>query len=80
MLYRACLCYTSASIAQYIVDSLIPSVLDPHYSNIVRCYVNKSPPSISTWDQSYADDKGTDFIISRLKVDTLGKGGDTPGA
>ena len=70
MLYGTCPCYTSTTIVRYIAESLIPSVLDPHYSNIVRCYVNKSPPSISTWDQSYADDKGTDFIISRLKVDT----------
>jgi len=69
MLYGTCLCYTSVSIAQYIAESLIPSVLDPHNSNIFRCYVNKPLPSASIWDQAYADEKDTNFIIYCLEID-----------
>ena len=47
MLYESCPCYTSVSIDRHISELLTPSVFDLHYSNIVRCYLNKPLLSVS---------------------------------
>ena len=70
MLYEMCSCYISASIDHYIAELLRPSVLDPHYSNVVYYYINKPLFSEAAWYQAYADDEGTNFIMFRLMVDT----------
>ena len=74
MLYETYPCYTTISIVQYIAESLIHSVLDPHYSNVVRWYGIKPLPSVFAYDQAYANNKDTNFIISHLEINTpLGK-------
>ena len=74
MLYETYPCYTTISIVQYIAESLIHSVLDPHYSNVVRWYGIKPLPSVFAYDQAYANNKDNNFIISHLEINTpLGK-------
>ena len=70
MLYGTYPRYTSLSIATFIAESLVPHIIDPHYSNVVRYYVSEPLPSATAWDQAYVDDKDTNFIIVRLQVFT----------
>ena len=70
MLYGTYPRYTSLSIATFIAESLVPHIIDPHYSNVVRYYVSKPLPSTTAWAQVYADDKDSNFIIACLQVST----------
>ena len=70
MLYGSCPHYTSVSVSTFVAESLVPHIVNPHYSNVVRCHVIKPLPTVTEWSQAYADDKETNFIIARLKVTT----------
>ena len=67
MLYRTCPIYASVSVAMFITESLVPHIIYPYYSNVVRCYFSKPLPSATAWAQAYADDKDTNFIIACLQ-------------
>ena len=68
MIYGACPWYTALSVVTFISVSVIPIRTNKAEDDIVKCHLNQPLPFKSVWAVAYANDKDTNYIISRLRT------------
>ena len=64
---------TGRAVAEFIVDAALNQDMtdeEDTQDDIVRCHIAQPVPTSDNWKDAYRNDKETNFILARLKMDT----------
>jgi hypothetical protein len=69
---KVCPWHTAIALVEFSISSNIIDInsgLRSKTDSVLSCMITKPMPSADNWKQAYADDKDTNFIIGRNKLD-----------